>query len=111
MMELEQSLRNNPDFRFVSVATSGNPESDESDPALKDETQAFLTERNSPIVTYKDPLAAEQKRLVELSGRSDSGVPLTVVLDKQGMIRGFWLGYLPGDELSMREVIDEALRP
>ena len=111
LMELEKSLRNNPDFRFISVASSGNPASDESDPELRDKTQAFLTERNVALLTYKDPYSAEQKRLAAFAGKSLFGLPLTVVIDRRGSIRGLWVGYYPGDELSMREVIDEGLKP
>lgn len=111
LMKLATSLEGNPDFRLVSVACSGNPESDESAPELRDRTQAFLTERNATIVTYKDPHAAEQRRLAETAQLPSLGYPLSVVIDRRGIIRGLWLGYQPGDELAMRGVIDQALTP
>lgn len=109
LMELEQSLRDNSDFCFISVASSGDPNSDESDSELRDRTQAYLTERRADVATYKDPFAAEQKRLATLAGKSFLGYPATIILDRHGIICGLWVGYRPGDELSMRAVIDEAL--
>ena len=109
LMKLEKSLRANPDFRFVSVASSGQPNSDEDDPELRDKTQAYLSERNADISTYIDPQAAEQLRIAALAGKQFFGYPLTVVIGRDGTIRGLWPGYHNGDELSMRAVIDEAL--
>jgi thiol-disulfide isomerase/thioredoxin len=110
LMELETSLRGNPDFRFVSVASSGDPNSDEDEPELRDRTLAFLSERQANIPTYIDPQAAEQRRLASLAGKQFFGYPLTVVIGRDGIIRGLWPGYHRGDELDMRGVIDEALK-
>lgn len=109
LMELEKSLRDNADFRFISVASSGDPNSDEDDPELRDKTQAFLTEHQAKIATYCDPQAAEQRRIAALAGKEVFGLPLTVIIGRDGTIRGLWPGYKNGDELSMRTVIDEAL--
>jgi hypothetical protein len=35
--------------------------------------------------------------------------PTTVILDRDGKIRGFWQGYGDGDELAMLEVVQAAL--
>ena len=110
LMELEQSLRSNPDFRFVSVASSGDPNSDEDGPELRDRTSAFLSERQADIPTYIDPIAAEQRRITALADKESFGYPLTVVIGRDGTIRGLWPGYHRGDELEMRAVIDEALK-
>ncbi len=110
LMELERSLRGNPDFRFVSVASSGDPNSDEDDPELKDRTQAFLSERQADILTYIDPQAAEQRRIAALAGKQSLAYPLSVIIGRDGTIRGLWPGYHRGDELDMRAVIDEALK-
>jgi thiol-disulfide isomerase/thioredoxin len=109
MMELEKSLRENPDFRFVSVASSGNPDSDEDAPEFKDRTVAFLSEQRANPATYIDPQAREQRRIAALTGDEILGYPLTAVIDRRGIIRGLWPGFQRGDELAMRAVIDEAL--
>jgi cytochrome c biogenesis protein CcmG, thiol:disulfide interchange protein DsbE len=109
LMELEQSLRSNPDFRFVSIACSGN-RGEEDDPELHDRTAAFLSERRTDIPTYIDPWQAELRHIASLTGKESFGLPLSVVIDRDGAIRGLWPGYHRGDELEMRAVIDEALK-
>ena len=110
LMELEKSLRSNPDFRFVSVASSGDPDSDEDDPELRDLTVAFLTDRRTNLPTYIDPQAAEQRRLAAIAGDSVLGYPLTIIIGRDGTIHGLWPGYREGYELQMRAVVDEALK-
>jgi thiol-disulfide isomerase/thioredoxin len=109
LVDLEKSLRDNPDFRFISVACSGDPSSDEDGPELRDRTSAFLTERQADLPTYIDPQATEQRRIAEISGESPV-YPTTLVIGRDGTIRGIWPGYIAGYELQMRAVIDEALR-
>jgi cytochrome c biogenesis protein CcmG/thiol:disulfide interchange protein DsbE len=109
LVDLEKSLRDTPDFRFLSVACSGDPSSDEDASELKDRTSAFLTERQADLPTYIDPQAAEQRRIAKISGESPV-YPTTLVIGRDGTIRGIWPGYVAGYELQMRAVIDEALR-
>jgi cytochrome c biogenesis protein CcmG/thiol:disulfide interchange protein DsbE len=110
LMELEKGLRDNADFRFISVACSGE-RGEETDDELRDRTAALLTERRANIPTYIDPWQAEQRHIAGLAGQELFGYPLTVVIGRDGKIRGVWPGYLRGDELAMRAVIDEALKP
>ena len=37
------------------------------------------------------------------------GFPTTLVLDRQGIIRGHWLGYEPGLETEMTALVDQLL--
>jgi hypothetical protein len=37
------------------------------------------------------------------------GYPTTVVLDRDGTIRGVWVGYEPGTEKKMERLVDELL--
>ena len=107
LVDLEKSLQGNPEFRFVSVACSNNPDSDEDE--LRDRTAAFLTERRADLPTYADPQAAEQLRIAEITGE-DPVYPTTLIIGRDGTIRGLWPSYLHGYELEMRAVIDEALK-
>ncbi len=110
LMDLEKSLREIPNFRFVSVACSRDPTRVEGDSDLRDRTEAFLTERRADISTYIDPRATELRRIFEISGDPSIAYPTTIVIGRDGTIRGLWLGYQRGDELDMRAVIDEALQ-
>ncbi|MCE9528258.1 MAG: TlpA family protein disulfide reductase [Planctomycetales bacterium] len=108
LMDLEKSLQGNPDFRFVSVACNNEPSSDEDE--LRDRTAAFLAERRAELLTYFDADATEQLRIAEITG-GDPVYPTTLIIGRDGTIRGLWPGYHNGDELSMRAVIDEAFKP
>ena len=85
-------------------------EMDENDPELHDRTAAFLSERRADVPTYIDPSFSEQGRLAVMAGTESFGIPLTVIIGRDGKIRGLWPGYHRGDELDMRAVIDEALK-
>src|SRR5687768_17462465 len=87
LMELEKSLRGNSDFRFVSIACSGE-EGQEDDPELLERTAAFLSERQADVPTYIDPWQAELRHLARLAGEESFGYPLTVVIGRDGKIRG-----------------------
>lgn len=112
LLDLEKSLQGNPDFRFVSVACSSDPSSDPSSDKdeLRDRTAAFLTERRADLSTYADPEAAEQLRIAEITGEPPV-YPTTLIIGRDGTIRGLWPGYQHGYELEMRAVIDGLLSP
>jgi hypothetical protein len=47
--------------------------------------------------------------LVQAAKLEGFGYPATVVLGRDGAIRGLWIGYTPGDETAVRQAIEKSL--
>ena len=58
------------------------------------------------------PLGAEPATIRELANSAqidNFGFPATLLLAPGGVIRGLWIGYVPGDETAVRQAIEKAL--
>jgi cytochrome c biogenesis protein CcmG/thiol:disulfide interchange protein DsbE len=94
LYDLAQHLSGKPDFRFVSVSCSGRLERDELEVA--ESTTQFLREKRATLPTYRDAhaktrLAMEQAALVQ-----NFAYPTTILIGRDGKIRGLWEGYRQG---------------
>lgn len=113
LLELRQSLRAHDDFLFVSVACHPTPTGEMR--VLRERTHTLLDHLStqSPRLEWQFPihsdLAAEARlALARAAGLQDSlPFPATVLLDRQRVIRGLWLGY---SRQGMRELRAEAYR-
>ena len=104
LAELEEHFRAEADFRFVSVSCSGGPGSDEE---MADETERFLRQQQADFPTHRDADSLTRAAIHRVAGQF--AYPTTLVLGRDGSIRAFWLGYAPGVERQMRQVVEEAL--
>jgi hypothetical protein len=105
LMELEAHYRGQADFRFVSVSCSGGLD----DSRLAENTAAFLEQQSSDIPTFADPAMETRNAIAKVAGEPRVPYPTTLILGRDGVIRGFWLGYNPAYIDEMRQVIDAAL--
>jgi thiol-disulfide isomerase/thioredoxin len=106
LVELEQHLRDRDDFQFLSVASNPDPRDEEG---LADATQAFLKQQRAEFATYRDPAGRSQRALARDAQLRATAFPTSVVLDREGVIRGLWIGYQPGLERQIRQAIEDAL--
>jgi thiol-disulfide isomerase/thioredoxin len=106
LVRLEHEFRDRDDFQFLSVSCAGRDEGD----ALRQDTQRFLSEQQAQFRTLHDPGYQTQQALAAAAGLDGFAYPTTVVIDRQGKIRGLWIGYAAGDERRVRSAIDAALR-
>ncbi len=110
LLELAAQFEKNDAFRVYPV--SCGVERDDADLApVRDETEAFLKARQTSIPTYADQNAASRRALVvelDLAG-GQFAYPTTVILDRTGRIRGFWVGYDQADTAEMRSLIKDLL--
>jgi thiol-disulfide isomerase/thioredoxin len=102
--ELEQHFRDRPDFRFVSVSCTSDGASDRY---LADETSDFLQRSQVDFATYHDPDAVTRKGIFHTVG--DFAYPTSLVVGRDGKIKAVWIGYSPGLEKQMREIIEREL--
>jgi thiol-disulfide isomerase/thioredoxin len=108
LVELEKRFRSHPDFRFISVACASFGETEDAD--FIAQTEAYLKNVKAEFPAYLDAESSTRHALIELSSPGGFGYPTTVVLDRQGKIRGHWEGYAPGYEVWMAKLLDELLQ-
>lgn len=107
LMELEQHFRSHSDFQFLSVSCSGGPGEDAE---MLESTAAFMADRKAEFPTFRDPFEISRQHLAQRVKLDEFFYPTTVLLDRNGIIRAMWVGYVQGDEITMRQVIEEQLR-
>lgn len=106
---LNEKYRDNEDFRLLAVSVPAPGDDDIS--SLRDTTEAYLAENGYSLPTYADPQSAAQMALAMIAGADPSrlGVPTTCVLDRQGVIRGVWMGGSPTAVAEMSELVGRLL--
>jgi len=107
LVELEKHLRAEPDFQLLSVSSNPDP-SDER--GLAESTKSFLMQQRAEFPTYRDPGGQSTRALAHSAGLQQFGYPTTVVLDRNALIRGVWIGFRPGDERGMQQLIERVLQ-
>ena len=110
--KLHKDFHGLPDVKVLAVSV-GPADSDEDLQDLKNTTADLLSLLKVDLPTYADPGDLTRKAfegIGETLGRSGvSGVPTTVVLDRNGIIRGVWVGYDAGSEERMQELVIELM--
>ncbi|MCA9154909.1 MAG: TlpA family protein disulfide reductase [Pirellulaceae bacterium] len=107
IVELSERFGDREDFRFLSVSCIARLGGDTS--RLQSDTAAYLEHQNVDFPVYSDIQGISRWALLQ-AGRSDSfAFPTTVVLDRQGVIQGVWVGYASGYEQGMGNLVDRLL--
>jgi thiol-disulfide isomerase/thioredoxin len=108
IVELAAKFGSHDDFRLYPVSCGGAGH--ENLDVLRSDTEKFLDSRHVSLPTYADQNAASRQAIAVLLDLGDFAYPTTLVLDRQGTIRGFWLGYERGSEREMQALVEELLR-
>ncbi len=106
IVDLSERFAGREAFRLYAVSCGQERDADLA--ALREETEMFLRARGSKLPTYADQNGATRQALSLTLGIS-MAYPTTLVLDRQGTVRGFWQGYVPGAVDEMGELIDKLL--
>jgi len=107
LVELEEHFRSRSGFQFFSVSTNADPRDEQG---LREGTEQFLKQHQANFATYRDPQAETIIELTNSATIDNFGFPATVLLGPDGVIRGLWIGYVPGDEKAVRQATEKALR-
>jgi len=102
---IAEKFRGHADFLMLPVSCGGGGREDFAELAAN--TQAFLTVRQLTMPTYIDPGGYSRHGVDMVAGFQ--GYPTTIVLDRRGVIRGFWIGYYGGDERQVEKLVGELL--
>jgi thiol-disulfide isomerase/thioredoxin len=103
--EIGEKYADRDDFKLFAVSSAPGYASIEE---LRTETEAFLKERNSDLPTHAD-VDDKTRAAIEATAGWD-GYPTTVIIDREGTIRGLWVGYMPGTEQEMEALLAELLK-
>jgi thiol-disulfide isomerase/thioredoxin len=101
---LATQFRNRPDFQVLAVSCGGG---EEDFAQIEEQTKAFLESYKIDLPTYKDPGGYSRRAIDLVAGFQ--GYPTTLVLDRNGIIRGLWFGYRAGYEQQIEKLVAELL--
>jgi cytochrome c biogenesis protein CcmG/thiol:disulfide interchange protein DsbE len=107
MVELWDQYRGKSDFAFISVSSTFADREDV--PAVREETAKFLQSRGTTMPTYIDADGITRQMLADTFGMQGFSYPTTVVLDRNGIIRGSWIGFDPSDQKQIEQLISTLL--
>jgi thiol-disulfide isomerase/thioredoxin len=93
-----------PEFQVLAVSCGGR---EEDFAEIAQQTEAFLQSYKIDLPTYKDPGGYSRQGIDLVAGFK--GYPTTLVLDRQGIIRGLWFGYRRGYEQQIEKLVAELL--
>ena len=106
IVDLSERYAGRDAFRLYAVSCGQERDADLG--ALREETEMFLQARGSKLPTYADQNGATRQAMSLTLGISVA-YPTTLILDRQGTVRGFWQGYTPHASDEMSELIDKLL--
>ena len=105
IVTIEKKFRGLSDFQLLSIASPGGGETEAE---LRASTSAYLKQRDVTMPVYLDSYGAAFQSIARATG-TGGGIPLTVLVDRAGVVRGIWEGYAPGSETDMEAAIEQLL--
>jgi thiol-disulfide isomerase/thioredoxin len=112
LVALNNELKDRADYQFLSISCSGGADLESNQHRLRDDTADYLRETGYDFAVYWDPESRARRALMDATRQPDGrvGYPTTVVLDREGVIRGVWPGYSTSVVKEMTDLIHELLR-
>lgn len=104
--ELEREFRGRADVAVLAVSC-GQGRREQVD-QLRLNTQRLLDESGIDMPSYADPTFVTRGAFDAAAGFE--GYPTTFVLDRQGTIRGIWVGFDKGMPAELHRLLDELLQ-
>ena len=105
IVAIADKYRDRSDFELLAVSCGSG--GDDTSQSLRPATEAFLQDRKLDVATYFDPQGYTRREVDKIAGFE--GYPTTLVLDRSGVIRGMWVGYEPGTERRIGELVAKLL--
>lgn len=101
---INERYASHSDFRLLTICGGTDDDLEET----RKSAAAYLQEANLRVPTYGDPGAAAMAALNKL-GAFDGMIPVTILVDRQGIIRAVWTGYTPGQEEKIERILTSLL--
>ena len=109
LVEMNDRLKSDTRFRFVPVAV-GPGGAEVPTELLQSVTQDYLAKLETNLDVYADPRDGTTMSLMNAAQLPGFSYPTTVLLDRDGTIRGLWQGYREGLEDEMEVAIKALLK-
>jgi thiol-disulfide isomerase/thioredoxin len=109
LVAMNERLSKHSDFQFVPVACAPDVGQEFGD-RLRTETEDYLKRSKYSVLVYSDPGGTTRRSVLNRVGGQTFYFPTSVLLDRQGVIRGLWPHYKEGLEEEMEAQINELLR-
>jgi thiol-disulfide isomerase/thioredoxin len=103
--ELQKHWMDNPSVVVLSVSCSPSYETNLDE--LRSETKQFLDSLGVLLPTYSDPNAYTRSRITKMLAAGGFSYPFTLIIDKQGIVRDFWLGAKKGSMQRASETLEK----
>jgi len=104
--ELQKRFSGQTAFRLISISYPPLGQGNDWE-SLREETAALLKKLNLDLPTYYDADNTTLSAVDRTVGFQ--GMPTTLLLDRQGIIRAVWVGYRPGVEAEIELYVDKIL--
>lgn len=104
LMEMRKRLQTHEDFRFVSVSCGADAQFENVE-ELKADSQRVLDEREFRLPVYSDVGATTRISVIKLTGSPSFSYPTSILLDREGNVRGLWPGYSEGLEKEIEQAV------
>ncbi|HJT34185.1 MAG TPA: TlpA disulfide reductase family protein [Pirellulales bacterium] len=106
--QLGQRYGDDERFKLLAVSCGSGPAAHDRVDDLQGHTAALLQRAKLPLAAYADPAGKTRQRLAA-AGLFEHGYPTNLVIDREGVVRGVWIGYRPGVEHQIAALVDELL--
>lgn len=103
-VKIYEKYRDNPNVEFISVSCDAGIENDLV--GLKRKTSEFLQSMNVNLPIYSDQAMFTRGRITRMLSSGGLGYPFTMVVDRQGVVRDYWLGSVHNSMEKLPKVID-----
>jgi hypothetical protein len=82
---------------------------DANEADLVEQSNAFLKGKGYDLPVHRDPTLATRNEFLRLNRSQGFAYPTTVLIDEKGIVRGVWIGYVPGISQRMKRKIEALL--
>ena len=102
--EIGEEYEDNKDFMLLPISC-GN----EDAARLSTDTIIMLRDMELEIPCYSDPTGETRQALARITATPQMSLPTTLVLDRNGIVRGVWVGYSAKQGEKMQKLIAKLL--
>ncbi len=96
-----------PQVEFVSISCSSGIENDLD--SLKRETSDFLQSQDIKMPTYADTALYTRGKITRMLASGGLSYPFTMVLDRQGFVREYWVGPTPNSMVQLSKILEKLI--
>ena len=102
--EIGDKFKDDSDFLLLPVSCG-----DDNQFQLLTDSLQLLRQLDLDMPCYADPNGVTQQAFASVAGTNQLSLPTTLVLDRKGVIRGVWIGFRPGQNKKIQELITSLL--